>query len=257
MAPRWPQVNNGPKHINEHATYLREACNQLQAADRGRTNQIPWHIVQAYLESTLALIGKVLQQPSVGEVLHHIQDAAKDIQTIQRDVTAVKSSIGLGTTPLNAGNFSGVKNARTSWAQVAAQAKGSTLPPPPPAPAQTGSHTTKTPNTVTAYRDRVVTIKLKDHGIVQRFRNHPVTWTKQQVQNSVRDNNTTRAIKLVAAHQLKSGDLQIFTSTSAEAQQLKQNTGWLKGLGEHAEVVVPTYGVIVHGVSTKSINIKD
>ena len=115
MAPRWPQVNNGPEHINEHATYLREACNQLQAADRGRTNQIPWHIVQTYLESTLALIGKVLQQPSVGEVLHHIRDAAKDIQTIQRDVTAVKSSIGLGTTPLNSANFSGVRTARIQF----------------------------------------------------------------------------------------------------------------------------------------------
>ncbi|KAM3538309.1 hypothetical protein ARSEF1564_008771 [Beauveria bassiana] len=30
MAPKWPQVNNGPEHINEHATYLREACNQLK-----------------------------------------------------------------------------------------------------------------------------------------------------------------------------------------------------------------------------------
>jgi len=121
----------------------------------------------------------VLQQPSVGEVLHHIQDAAKDIQTIQRDITAVKSSIGLGTIPVNAANFSGVKNARTSWAQVAAQAKGSTLPPPPSAPAQSGPHTTKSPTIVTAYRDRVVTVKLKDHAIVQRFRNYPFTWTKQ------------------------------------------------------------------------------
>jgi hypothetical protein len=103
----------------------------------------------------------------------------------------------------------------------------------------------------------VVTVKLKNYGIVQRFRNYPVTWTKQQVQNSIRDNTLTKAIKLVAAHQLKSGDLQIFTSTSGEAQQLKQNTGWLKGLGDHAEVVVPTYGVIVHGISTKSMNIKD
>ncbi|KIW95026.1 uncharacterized protein Z519_03607 [Cladophialophora bantiana CBS 173.52] len=218
MAPRWPQVNNGPEHINEHATYLREACNQLQAADKGRTNQIPWHIVQSYTESTLALIGKVLQQPSVGEVLHHIQDAAKDIQAIQRDVTAVKSSIGLGTTSLNS-------------------AKGSTLLPPPSVLVQPGSHTTKTQSTVTAYRDRLVTVKLKDYSIVQRYRNHPITWTKQQVQNSIRDNTATRAIKLVDAHQLKSG--------------------WLKGLGDQAEVIVPTYGVIVHGISTKSINIKD
>lgn len=257
MAPRWPQVNNGPEHINEHATYLREACNQLQAADKGRNNQIPWNIVQPYLESTLTLIGKVLQQPSVGEVLHHIQDAAKDIQTIQRDITAVKGSIGLGTTALHAANFSGVKAARTSWAQVAAKAQGTTLPPPPPGPVQHGLHATKSTTTVTAYRDRLLTVKLKDYGIVQRYRNHPVAWTRQQVQNSIRDNVPTKSVKVVAAHQLKSGDLQVFTSTSAEIQQLKQNTGWLKGLGDQAELVVPTYGVIVHGIPTKSINIKD
>lgn len=39
---------------------------------------------------------------------------------------------------------------------------------------------------------------------------------------------------MVAAHQLKSGDIQIFSSTTAEAAQLKQNSGWVKSLGEHA-----------------------
>jgi hypothetical protein len=61
----------------------------------------------------------------------------------------------------------------------------------------------------------------------------------------------------VAAHQLKSGDVQIFTSSIADATKLKENRGWIRGLGEHAELIVPTYGVIVHGISTKSINIKD
>ncbi|KIW09775.1 hypothetical protein PV08_11875 [Exophiala spinifera] len=241
MAPRWPQVNNGPEHINEHATYLREVCNQLQAADRGRTNQIPWHIVQAYLESTLALIGKVLQRPSVGEVFHHIQDAANDIQTIRRDVTAAKSSIGLSTTPLNASYFSGVRTHGHRGPKSQHKAK---------APRYHHHHHHQ-------HQDRVVTVKLQNYRIVQRFRNYPVTWTKQKVQTSIRDNTLTKAIKLVAAHQLKSGDLQIFTSTSGEAQQLKQNTGWLKGLADQAEVFVPTYGVIVHGISTKSMNIKD
>jgi hypothetical protein len=61
MTPRWPQVNNGPENINEHATYLREASNQLQAANENRrANQVPWNIVQQYVASTLALIGQVL-----------------------------------------------------------------------------------------------------------------------------------------------------------------------------------------------------
>ena len=86
---------------SEHATYLRELCNQLQAVDRGRQNQVPWNIIQAYVTSTIALIGKVLQQPAMGEILQHIQDAAKCTQNIQRDITALKSSVGLSTTPLS------------------------------------------------------------------------------------------------------------------------------------------------------------
>src|ERR1700753_2361177 len=97
MAPRWPQVNNGPEHINEHATYLREACNQLQAASEGRQNQVPWNVVQAYITSTVTLIGKVLQQPALTEILQYIQDTAKCTQSIQRDITVIKCSTGLST----------------------------------------------------------------------------------------------------------------------------------------------------------------
>lgn len=254
MAPRWPLVNMGPEHINEHATYLREVCNNLQAVDKGRANQIPWKIVQPYLASTLALISKVLQQPSLNEVLQQIQGTAKDIQTIQKDITVVKTSVGLSTAPINAANFNGGRAAPATWAQVAARTT-TTLPPPPPA--QQGAHASQTPTTVTAYKDRSLTVKLKDHGIVQRYRTHPVAWTRRHVQTSIHSCPTTKMIKVVAAHQLKSGDIQIFTSTTAEAAQLKEKQEWLRGLGERAEVIVPTHGVIVHGVRTKSINMKD
>ncbi len=248
MAPKWPQVNIGPEHINEHATYLKEACNQLQAVDRGRRDQVPWNVVQQYVESTIALIGKVLRQPAMGDILQHVQDAAKCTQNIQRDITIIKNSVGLSTAPLNSANFNKGRAAAASWAQVAAHAKG-----PPP----TSLSTSRTHSTVTAYKDRVVTVKLKDHGIAQRYRTQAASWVRQQVEASIRDNAATRTVKVVAAHQLKSGDIQIFTSTTTEATQLKQNKGWLRGLGEHAELIVPTYGVIVHGISTGSINTKD
>ena len=251
MAPKWPQVNNGPEHINEHATYLREACNQLQAVDKGRQNQVPWNIVQSYVTSTIALIGKVLQQPAMSEILHHIQDATKCTQSIQRDITVIKNSVGLSTTPPTAANFSGGRAAAVTWAQVAA--KGS--PPLPPVPQDT--RTTKAQSTVTTYKDRAITVKLKDHGIAQRFRNLSAARIRHQVETAIHDNTEIRLVKIVAAHQLKSGDVQIYTSSIAEATKLKENRSWIRGLGEHAELVVPTYGVIVHGISTNSINIKD
>jgi hypothetical protein len=102
-----------------------------------------------------------------------------------------------------------------------------------------------------------VTVKLKHHGITQRFKTLTASRIRERVETAVRDNTATQRIKIVAAHQLKSGDIQIFTSTMAEATKLKESKGWLRGLGEHAELIVPTYGVIVHGISTKSIDIKD
>jgi hypothetical protein len=132
MAPKWPQVNNGPEHINEHATYLREACHQMQAVDRGKQNQVPWQIVQSYIASTIALVGKVLQQLAMSEILHHIQDAAKNTQNIQRDILVFKNSVGLSTAPPNTANFSRDRNAASTWAQVAVHAKGSPPIPPPP-----------------------------------------------------------------------------------------------------------------------------
>ena len=160
----------------------------------------------------------------------------------------------MSTALLNAANFSGGRATTASWAQVAAQAKGSPLPPPP---VPQDIRTTKTQPTVTAYKDRVVTVKLKDHGIAQRYRTHSAAWARQQIETSIHENSATKSVKLVAAHQLKSGDIQIFTSTTAETIQLKENKGWITGLREQAELIVPTYGVIVHGISTNSINIKD
>lgn len=255
MAPKWPQVNNGPEHINEHATYLREACNQLQAVDRGRHNQVPWNIVQPYLESTILLIGKVLRQPALREILQQVRDAAKCTQMIQNDVTVIKNSVGLSTAPLNASNFSGARQrSAATWAQVAAHAKGS---PPLPPPVFHNATSNKNQTTVTAYKDRTITVKLKDNGIIQRHRTRPASWTKQQIETAVRNNSATTSIKVVAAHQLKSGDIQIVANTTEEAKKLKENQGWIKSLGENAELIVPTYGVIVHGIPTNSLNIKD
>jgi hypothetical protein len=79
---------------------------------------------------------------------------------------------------------------------------------------------------------------------------------RHQVETAIRDNAATKLVKVVAAHQLKSGDVQIFTSSIAEAVKLKENRDWIRGLGEHVELIVPTYRVIIHGISTNSINIK-
>ncbi|KAG9243681.1 hypothetical protein BJ878DRAFT_535071 [Calycina marina] len=190
--------------------------------------------------SSLTLDPWVLRQPAMSEILHHIQDAAKCTQNIQRDITVIKSSVGLSATPVSAANFSGGRAAAASWSQVASQARGS---PPLPPPVPHDMRASNTYSTVTAYKDRAVTVKLRDHGFSQRSRSLSATRIKHQVQTSIRDNAATKEVKIVAAHQNKSGDVQVFTSSTSEATKLKENRGWVR--------------IIVHGIFTNSIDTKD
>ncbi|KAH8699372.1 hypothetical protein GQ44DRAFT_779069 [Phaeosphaeriaceae sp. PMI808] len=59
----------------------------------------------------------------------------------------------------------------------------------------------------------------------------PSRLDKTAVETSIHENDATRPVKVVAAHQLKSGDIHILTSTTAETTLLKNNKGWLRGLG--------------------------
>jgi hypothetical protein len=68
--------------------------------------------------------------------------------------------------------------------------------------------------------------------------------------------STDKFPQVVAAKQLKSGDISIHATNAAEANQLKDNSkAWVQILGTRARVLKPTYGVLVHGVRTEKENI--
>jgi hypothetical protein len=65
----------------------------------------------------------------------------------------------------------------------------------------------------------------------------------------MRDPNQTTQI--VAARQLKSGDIAIHTASTADAKLLNENpSAWVSSLGRRARVLKRTYGVLVYGVRT-------
>ncbi|CAK7212817.1 hypothetical protein SBRCBS47491_001593 [Sporothrix bragantina] len=69
----------------------------------------------------MALASKVLRQPALSEVLHHVKDAVQCTQNIQRDVMVIKNSVGLSTAPLNKTSQQGGRIATATWAQMAAR----------------------------------------------------------------------------------------------------------------------------------------
>jgi hypothetical protein len=68
-------------------------------------------------------------------------------------------------------------------------------------------------------------------------------------------NEHIAGIKVASSNQLKSGDLSIKTTTTAECEALREFAeNWEHRLGSNAVVRIPTYGVLAHGIRTSSIN---
>ena len=62
-------------------------------------------------------------------------------------------------------------------------------------------------------------------------------------------------IRVVSANRLKSGDLSIKTTNIEEAEALKQFANdWSGRIRNGASIRVPTYGIIVHGIRTRSMD---
>ncbi|KJK84712.1 hypothetical protein H633G_11540 [Metarhizium anisopliae BRIP 53284] len=63
-------------------------------------------------------------------------------------------------------------------------------------------------------------------------------------------------IKTVSTNQLKSGDLSIKTASAGDMEALRQFAeDWEHRLGNGATVRIPTYGVLVHGIRTNSMDV--
>lgn len=60
-----------------------------------------------------------------------------------------------------------------------------------------------------------------------------------------------------ALHQRRSGDVEVVLASEEEAARLRENDSWVKGLGQEARVASTSYGVIIHGVPTKSLTTRD
>jgi hypothetical protein len=71
------------------------------------------------------------------------------------------------------------------------------------------------------------------------------------------ENEHIAKITTMSANQLKSGDLSIRTATNSEMQTLRQFTDdWLPRIGDGTSVRTHTYGVLVHGIRTRTMNVE-
>ncbi|EKG09427.1 hypothetical protein MPH_13540 [Macrophomina phaseolina MS6] len=96
--------------------------------------------------------------------------------------------------------------------------------------------------------------------MISHLRSQPPTHLKERINHALKsqtDPNVNK-IQVVAAKQLRSGDVAVYTKNQQKKETLQESAhSWVGTFGDTARVVTQTYGVIVHGVHTKSIDPSD
>lgn len=237
----WPVLGIQPLNHIEHATQIIAEATALLELDSTKRAKLPAPSLDAFLNSVINLAKKTREQPSGQEILGKLNS----LQPIVEDITLIKNAVNNAL----ASPASVAPNAATriaSWADVVRSGTPSYPSTPNSRASTTGS-----------VKDRETVVKLDANAAAILRQVSPEDLCKR-VNDALgsRVNLLGKAPQVIAAKQLKSGDVVLHTPTTVEADTLKNTEEeWVKVLGTSARVVRPTYGVIVHGVRTSKESI--
>lgn len=232
----WPVLGIQPLNHLEHATQIIAEATALLELDSTKRAKLPAPSLEAFLNSVITLAKKTREQPSAQEILGKLNS----LQPIVEDITLIKNAVNNALTlppPIAPNAASQI----ASWADVVR----SGTPSYPSTPSSRAS-------TTASIKDRETVVKL-DASAAAVLRKVSPEDLRKRVNDATgsRINLLGKAPRVIAAKQLKSGDVVLHTATTAEADTLKNTEDeWVKVLGTTARVIKPTYGVIVHGVRT-------
>jgi hypothetical protein len=225
-----------PLNHLEHATQIIAEATALLELNSTKRAKLPAQSLEAFLKSVITLAKKTREQPSAQEILGKLNS----LQPIAEDITLIKNAVNnvlASPAPIP-------PNAATriaSWADVVR----SGTPSYPSTPNSRAS-------TTASVKDRETVVKLDANSAAVLRKISPED-IRKRVNDALgsRINLLGKAPRVIAAKQLKSGDVVLHTATTSEADTLKSTEEeWVKVLGTTARVIKPSYGVIVHGVRT-------
>ena len=234
-----PRVGIQPYSRSDHSTQLLADIAALRSyrtsPTQKRDKNPSWDLVNAVFNSVEGFIKKSREQPSIKELQTDMHATEKANEALRRDVTLIKNAIGSITDITSTAPSNGVRS--KTYAQAANTHKA---PAPPPIEK--------------AQKNREIMVKLNDTNIEgaahRATREEVVDRVNAAIKNSKESEISQSTI--IAAKRHPSGDLTLYTEAEEHTRLLIQHRmKWENALGQRAKVQVPSFGIIVHGVSTE------
>ena len=243
---------NDPNH-NTHAQNIKVEINKIieyaqPTHEKSDGKAIPYKTIKPLLDSIIAYIDKSLKQPgnkSLAEAIDRLEKKAEnmheDIIRIKYNAEGTASKQGAGRSPIE------------TWASIASRGVPLSI-------SKLSTNTKSTAASINAPEHRAITIRINNAADTAALRGMPEP--PKKIQGFVNEalaqssNGLLNGARIMAARILRSGDVLIHAETPAQAENLRRHRReWQWSLGQKAEVLMPTYGVIIHGVPAKSVDL--
>ncbi|OJJ68067.1 hypothetical protein ASPBRDRAFT_68298 [Aspergillus brasiliensis CBS 101740] len=251
-ATEWPILAASAKkseHPQERAMDLQHDANALlRHLDVSKGSRVPKPIVD-HIKNMQDFLVDLLKNPpgrswwQGHEALHAEIKALR--QSMEERLHSLEiASKGPTTFPANI----------RSWANIAAQGGA------PPVASRSGSRSSGIPPSELMEEAQLI-VKLGDPDGVLRYRrmiSKEILAKAEKARIQVCQAEASpplAAAKFVAARQLRSGDLSLTLRSAAEAEAARNHPAWASKLWKGATIRTPTWGVVVHGVQVKSVDL--
>ena len=119
-----------------------------------------------------------------------------------------------------------------------------------------GTQSTQRVKAVSLQAQREIIVSIRNPLTILKLRAMNPRNLMSHVQRALEQsqNEHITQVKIMSSNQLKSGDLSLRTATTSETQALRQFADdWVSRVGNGAYVRNPTYGVLVHGIRTSTM----
>lgn len=219
------------RSIQETLTIIRN-----EAKEAANITSLSLNEMRDNIEHTTAQLQKELQESVKNG--NEAKEAAREATEVGRTVTAIVRGI----------KNNGMQNraaAMPSYAAIAARGLATSI------------HNTQNFQVPPKQIQREIIINIRDPLTVANLRAMNPRSLIAHIDRAIEQSNNEHIvnIKIISSNQLKSGDLSIKTATTKEMETLRQFTDdWTYRIGNGASVRLPTYGVLVHGIRTNSMD---
>jgi hypothetical protein len=226
-----PQLGLQPPTIYDHAIQIEadiRALKEYRVNPLGKDRAPKWNAIEPLLESFQSYLRKTQGLPTSSELVAEVHATARAQEALSKDITEIKNILA---TPIS--------NAATpTYAQIV----------------KTPHILKPTPQMRPSMGHREILVKLNETDASRKTHQATAEEVKEKINSTLNNHQDPkmRSIQIMAVKRHPSGDLTLFLPDQESTEYLVtyRNT-WQRTVGDKAEVKAPSFGVLIHGVSTQ------